>query len=174
MLLTDSRLNHNMFPGLLISRFGDVPWPTRSPDLSLCDFFLWGSLKDRVYAHNPRNLNELKDAIQQEVLTNDQQLLARAMEDFMLHTSMCHLCYWYLESSGLLVLYVIGTFVVVGMTLLVYLLLDCINVLFITHRCETWYRTIRRCATVRCLSILLGFLLLYNCLLSCIGMLRLR
>ena len=28
----------NMFPGYLISRFGDVPWPPRSPDLSTCDF----------------------------------------------------------------------------------------------------------------------------------------
>jgi len=27
------------FPGRLISRFGDVPWPPRSPNLSLCDFF---------------------------------------------------------------------------------------------------------------------------------------
>lgn len=39
----------NMFPGKLISRFGDVPWPPRSPDLSICDFFLWGYLKGRVY-----------------------------------------------------------------------------------------------------------------------------
>ena len=32
-----------MFPGHLISRFGDVPWPPRSPDLSTCDFF-WGGV----------------------------------------------------------------------------------------------------------------------------------
>ena len=57
---------------------GGIP---RSPDLS-CDFFLWGYLKGRVYTHKPRNLNELKDAIRQEVLTIDQQLLARAMDDF--------------------------------------------------------------------------------------------
>jgi len=29
----------DMFPGHLISRFRDVPWPPRSPDLSTCDFF---------------------------------------------------------------------------------------------------------------------------------------
>jgi len=63
-------------------RFGDVPWPPRSPDLSSCDFFIWGYLKGRVYTHKLRNLNELKDAIRQEVLTIDQQLLARAMDDF--------------------------------------------------------------------------------------------
>jgi len=29
-----------MFSQLVLSRFGDVPWPPRSPDLSACDFFL--------------------------------------------------------------------------------------------------------------------------------------
>jgi len=79
----------NMFSGRLISRFGDVPCPPRSSDLSSCDFFLWGYLKGRVYTHKPRNLNDLKDAIQQEVLTIDQQLLARAMEDFKLRIENC-------------------------------------------------------------------------------------
>lgn len=55
----------NMFPGRVISRFGDVPWPPRSPDLSSCDFFLWGYLKERVYVRKPRTLMELKDAITQ-------------------------------------------------------------------------------------------------------------
>jgi len=67
----------NMFPGHLISRFGDVPWPPRSPDLSTCDFFLWGYLKSRVYTHKPRKLNDLKEAIR----PIDRQLLARVMDD---------------------------------------------------------------------------------------------
>ncbi|CAK1581307.1 unnamed protein product [Parnassius mnemosyne] len=33
------------FPGRLISRFGDLHWPPRSPDLTVPDFFLWGFLK---------------------------------------------------------------------------------------------------------------------------------
>jgi len=36
-----------MFPQHVISRAGDVPWPARSPDLSACDYFLWGCLKSR-------------------------------------------------------------------------------------------------------------------------------
>jgi len=71
-----------MFPGHLISRFGHVPWPPRSPDLSMCDFFLWGYLKSRVYTHKPRMLNDLKEAIRQEICPIDRQLLARVMEDF--------------------------------------------------------------------------------------------
>ncbi|KAJ4441338.1 hypothetical protein ANN_11193 [Periplaneta americana] len=31
----------NMFPGRIISRFGDIAWPPRSPDLTAADYFLW-------------------------------------------------------------------------------------------------------------------------------------
>ena len=34
------------FPGRLISRFGDVHWPSRSPDLTPVDFFLWGCCRN--------------------------------------------------------------------------------------------------------------------------------
>jgi len=72
----------NVFPGHLISRFGDVPWPPRSPDLSTFDFFfLWGYLKSRVYAHKPRTLNNLKETIRRETRPSDRQLLARVMDD---------------------------------------------------------------------------------------------
>jgi len=71
----------NMFPGHLISRFGDVSWPPRSPDRSTCDFFLWGYLKSRVYTHKPRTLNDLKEAIRQEICSINRQLLARVLDD---------------------------------------------------------------------------------------------
>jgi len=73
----------NMFLGHLISRFGDVPWPPRSPDLSTCDFFLWGYLKSRVYTQKTRTLNDLKEAIRQEICPIHRQLLARVMDDFL-------------------------------------------------------------------------------------------
>ena len=38
-------------------------WPPRSPDLPLCDFYLWGTLKQKVYANNPHNLDQLKENI---------------------------------------------------------------------------------------------------------------
>jgi len=71
----------NMFPGHPISLFRDVPWPPRSPDLSTRDFFLWRYLKSRVYAHNPRTLSDLKEAIRQEIRPIDRQLLACVMDD---------------------------------------------------------------------------------------------
>ena len=48
------------FPGRLISRFGDVPWPPRSPDLTSPDFFPWGYPKEKVYCNRPNNIQELK------------------------------------------------------------------------------------------------------------------
>jgi len=45
-------------------------------------FFLWGYLKSRVYAHKPPTLNDLKEAIRQEIRPIDRQLLARVMDDF--------------------------------------------------------------------------------------------
>lgn len=78
-----------MFAGRLISRFGDVPWPPRSPDLSSCDFFLWGYLKERVYVHKPRTLLELKEAITEEVRAIDLELLARVMDNFRRRIENC-------------------------------------------------------------------------------------
>jgi len=37
------------FPGRLISRLGTFRASPRSPELTTCDFFLWGHLKSRVY-----------------------------------------------------------------------------------------------------------------------------
>jgi hypothetical protein len=38
------------FPGRWIGRTGPIPWPPRSPDLTPPDFFLWGYVKDKVFA----------------------------------------------------------------------------------------------------------------------------
>ena len=49
-----------IFAGCLVSRSGDIPWPSRSPDLSLSDFFLWGHQWSKVYQGNPRTIPQLK------------------------------------------------------------------------------------------------------------------
>lgn len=55
------------FPDRHISLKSAVPWAPHSPDLSPLDFFMWGYLKDRVYAGRPATTHELKTAIVQEV-----------------------------------------------------------------------------------------------------------
>lgn len=56
-------LLHEKFPGRVISRNGDVNWPSRSCDLTPLDFFLWGYVKDKVYANAPQTIDALKDNI---------------------------------------------------------------------------------------------------------------
>jgi len=47
------------FTQRVISRFGDVPWPPRSPDLTAQKFFLSGYLKSKVYTNRPTDLHTL-------------------------------------------------------------------------------------------------------------------
>jgi hypothetical protein len=59
----------DIFPGRLVSLRGDVGCSARSPDFSICDFFLWGYLKEKVFKHRPHTLPELKKRIIKEVNT---------------------------------------------------------------------------------------------------------
>lgn len=51
------------FPERVIGRGCDIPWPARSPDLTPCDFFLWGYLKQIVYSEPIQDLEHLKQRI---------------------------------------------------------------------------------------------------------------
>lgn len=66
-----------MFPGRVIPRFGDIPWPPRSPGFSTCDFLLWGHLEinKSTYSSMPNVDPELKEAIKGEVAEIDGELL---------------------------------------------------------------------------------------------------
>ena len=44
-----------------------VKWPPRSPDMSPCDFCLWGYLKLRVYRTPPTSIQDLRRRIEREV-----------------------------------------------------------------------------------------------------------
>ena len=70
-----------LFPGRLMSKSGDLDWPPRSPDLTLPDFFLWGYLKSKVYVNKPRNVEELKDNICEEIAAIPAEMLAKTMEN---------------------------------------------------------------------------------------------
>ena len=41
----------------------NITWPPRSPDLTPCDFFLWGYVKSQVYTRNYDDINDLKAEI---------------------------------------------------------------------------------------------------------------
>jgi hypothetical protein len=72
----------NLFPNHVISRYVDITWPARSPDLFACDFFLLGYLKSQVFkAPTPHTVHELKHRIQQEVKRIPVEMLQRVVDD---------------------------------------------------------------------------------------------
>ena len=71
-----------MFPQHVVSRFGDVPWPQHSTDLTACDFFLWVYLKSKFYVRKPRTVDDMKVSIREEIATVPQEMLVNVMQNF--------------------------------------------------------------------------------------------
>ena len=53
-----------------------------SPDLSICDYWLWGDLNRRVYDQQPANLPKLQDRIRQEVTNISAETRLKVLMDF--------------------------------------------------------------------------------------------
>jgi len=61
-------------------------WPLRSPDLTPCDFFLWGFIKEAVYVPSlPTTLVDLKNCITTAVNSVTQNILLRVWKEFSYH-----------------------------------------------------------------------------------------
>ena len=75
-------LLREIFPGHVISLRGDIGWLPRSPDLTTCDFFLWGYLKAKVYEQLPQTLEALKEAIRQEVVAITPEMIRKVMDNY--------------------------------------------------------------------------------------------
>ena len=61
------RLNEVFGNDHVIGLGHDVEWPPRSPDLTPCDFFLWGYLKNKVFSCPPHDIDMLRQRIIEEV-----------------------------------------------------------------------------------------------------------
>ena len=71
------------FPGRVISRKGDYNWPPKSCDLTPLDFFLWGSVKDKIYADAPQSIQELKEKIRAFIDKIEPQMCGNVMKNFI-------------------------------------------------------------------------------------------
>lgn len=69
----------------------EVEWPARSPDLTPCDFFLWGYIKSRVFTTPPPNVFSLRERIIQEfeLLQQNPDLVARAVRSMRRRAQLC-------------------------------------------------------------------------------------
>lgn len=57
-------------------------WPSNSPDLNPCDFWMWGVVEQKSNSTTPANVSDLKKAIRKAVSTIDQDEARRACSAF--------------------------------------------------------------------------------------------
>jgi hypothetical protein len=68
-----------------------LPWPPRSPDLTPCDFFLWGFVKDSVYVSPMQtSIQQLRDQIMHAVQAITVDMLHNIWNEFDYHVDVCH------------------------------------------------------------------------------------
>jgi len=66
------------------------PWPARSPDLTPCDYFLWGYVKDKVFVPpQPVSIPDLKNRITAAVETITPDLLSRVWQELDYLLDVC-------------------------------------------------------------------------------------
>lgn len=80
-----------VFENRVVALRHDVEWPPRSPDLTPCDFFLWGYLKQKVFATPPQDLQDLRRRIVDSTneLRERPQFIRQAFEEMNKRTNLC-------------------------------------------------------------------------------------
>jgi hypothetical protein len=66
-----------------------MPWPHRSPGLTVLGFFFWGYIKNTMYAEKARALKHLKDRICAAVETVTPEMLSRVWEEAQYRLDIC-------------------------------------------------------------------------------------
>jgi hypothetical protein len=68
-----------------------VDWPPRSPDLTSCDFFLWGYIKNKVFTTPPENIDVLRQRIIEEFndLRQQPEMIRNVMRGMQRRTILC-------------------------------------------------------------------------------------
>lgn len=79
------------FPNHVVALNHAVEWPPRSPDLTPCDFFLWGYVKGKVYVSPPTSIDDLKGRVRREIrnVKQDPMLIRRAVRDMVRRARIC-------------------------------------------------------------------------------------
>lgn len=72
-----------------IGRHGPVAWPPRSPDLTVLDFFLWGHVKNLVYAHESQTRDTMQAKITAAFDTITVEMLRNVQRSTMRRVSLC-------------------------------------------------------------------------------------
>jgi len=69
---------------------GFCKWPPRSPGLTVCDFFFWGYVKDRVYVPPlPATVDELHERITAAVSSVTTDMMQRVWSELDCRIDVC-------------------------------------------------------------------------------------
>ncbi|KAL0852138.1 hypothetical protein ABMA28_000375 [Loxostege sticticalis] len=72
-----------------IGRGGPVPWPARSPDLTVVKYFVWGYVKKSVYAHECSTREEMEEKIHAAFASITPDMLQSARTSMLRRTELC-------------------------------------------------------------------------------------
>ncbi|GBO01718.1 hypothetical protein AVEN_3636-1 [Araneus ventricosus] len=91
MILTDflPQFYQNRVCKYAIGYGGFQEWPSRSPDLTPMDFFLWGYLRKQVYATPPPTLQDLQRRITDACANVTPAMLHRVQCEVQERVEMC-------------------------------------------------------------------------------------
>ncbi|KDR14426.1 hypothetical protein L798_11743 [Zootermopsis nevadensis] len=64
---------------------GGKMWPPHSPDINLCDFFMWGFFKEKVYQRRPENVVQLRACIVQLCCALSEDLCRKVVMNTRVH-----------------------------------------------------------------------------------------
>lgn len=81
-----------IFPGKVIDGRSNLPFPPRSPDLTPCDYFLWGHIKNSLYGFaedRATNLDELRMKIRNSMQSISPETLANVRRNFYDRLGFC-------------------------------------------------------------------------------------
>jgi hypothetical protein len=77
------------FPNKWIGRGSFLAWPSRSPDLTPLDFFLWGYVKNIVYQEKIADLRTLRHHITEAVATVTEVMLVNTWREIEYRFDVC-------------------------------------------------------------------------------------
>ena len=87
------RYLRGQFPGRVMGKGGDWHWPARSPDLAICDFFLWGQLKQMIWdvplENQPQDLNQLEQKLREACNNLNREFLQKAFDGMVNRARRC-------------------------------------------------------------------------------------
>ena len=63
---------------------GGIDWPPYSADITVCDYFLWGYMRDQVFKVPSQDLEVLRDRIIESIRGIPEDIRHRAVEAFQI------------------------------------------------------------------------------------------